>query len=375
MRKGYFYPLFVLCGIIIFLLVPFLLDPAFSSSSSIKNVTEKQPKTDKQLPISHEVVKTLQSRTTPLKAAIMVSPKVAANDDKSFIQGVIRGAERAAKEASMELTVPTPKEGQDETAFITSIAESGVEVVIALSFVNFQALLDVAEKHPNVKFMVIDGVVPPFYPNVKSIIFREHEGSFLVGVIAALKSSTGKIGFVGGRDGAIVRNFAWGFKQGARHVNPKIVVFEDTIGNGPDAWDNPAKAEELAELQYNKGADVIFAAAGGSSVGVLKASADKKGRYSIGVDINQNALYPGHVLTSMLKKVDAAVYSGLINLAHGTWDSTTLNVGLKDDALSYVIDENNKDLFNPAMIAVVENARQQIIAGTIDVKMYAPYQK
>lgn len=307
-----------------------------------------------------------------LKVAIMLSPNVKAEDDKSFIQAVSRGAERAAEETAIALSTVTQGEGQDETTFITSVAESGVDVIIAVSFVNVQPVLNVADKHPDVKFMVIDSVVPPFYPNVKSIIFREHEGSFLVGMMAALKSKTGKIGFIGGRDVTLIRNFGYGYQQGAQLVNPKIEVFEDMVGDGPEAWDNPKKAEELAEAQYKKGADVIFAAAGASGIGVLKASSLAPNRYSIGVDSNQNGLFPGHVLTSMIKKVDIAVYSGILGITKGTWDAGILNLGLKENAIGYAVDEHNQNLLESGMIATVENARQQIIDGTLDVKMYTP---
>ncbi|MBM3618407.1 MAG: BMP family ABC transporter substrate-binding protein, partial [Alphaproteobacteria bacterium] len=161
-------------------------------------------------------------------------------------------------------------------------------------------------------------------------------------------------------------------KQGAQLVNPKVEIFEDMVGTGPDAWDNPTKAQELAEAQYKKGADVIFAAAGASGIGVLKASSLAPNRYSIGVDSNQNGLFPGHVLTSMIKKVDVAVYSGLLGVAKGSWDAGILNLGLKENAVSYAVDEHNEPLLEPGMVAKVENARQQIIDGTLEVKMYTP---
>lgn len=312
------------------------------------------------------------AKTAPLKAAIMLSPNVPDVDDKSFIQAVTRGAERAARDGNIELFSVAPEEGMDERAFITSVAESGVDAVIAISFVNVQPLLEVAEAHPDVKFMIIDNVVPPFYPNAKSIIFREHEGSFLVGMIAALKSSTGKIGFIGGRDVTLIRNFAEGYKQGARHINPRIEILEDMVGDGPAAWNDTKKAGELAESQYGKGADVIFAAAGASGLGVLEASSKADGRYSIGVDSNQNGLYPGHVLTSMLKKVDVAVYTGLMGITKGTWDAGIMNLGLREGAVAYALDEHNQDLLDSNILGAVDSARQQIIDGTLEVKMYSP---
>lgn len=308
-----------------------------------------------------------------LDVAIVLSPNISIIDDKSFIHAVQKGVERAAKEnGNMKVRTELQDPTQDEYAFVNSVAGSGVDIIVAVSFVNVSTLLSVSEKHPNVKFMIIDGVAPPFYPNVKSIIFREHEGSFLVGMLAALKSKSGKIGFVGGRDVPLIRNFAWGYRQGAEYVNPSIQISEVMVGNGPEAWDSPDKAESLANAQYKLGADVIFAAAGASGLGVLKAASEKPGRYAIGVDSNQNGLYPGHVLTSMIKHVDTAVYNALLDVAKGNWNPGIENLGLKEYAVNYVVDENNRPLLDEAMLNVVESARQQIISGSLQVKMYSP---
>lgn len=324
------------------------------------------------LPLVWSTQAAAQQAKKPLDVAIVLSPNISIIDDKSFIYAVQKGVERAAKESGMKVRTELQGPSQDEFEFVNSVAGSGADIIVAVSFVNVSTLLSVSEKHPKVKFMIIDGVAPPFYPNVKSIIFREHEGSFLVGMLAALKSKSGKIGFVGGRDVPLIRNFAWGYRQGAQYVNPNVQISEVMVGDGPEAWDNPEKAESLANAQYKLGADVIFAAAGASGLGVLKAASEKDGRYAIGVDSNQNGLYPGHVLTSMVKHVDVAVYNALLDVAKGNWSPGILNLGLRESAVDYVIDENNKPLLDDAMLAVVEGARQQIINGSLEVKMYSP---
>lgn len=315
----------------------------------------------------------LAAENKPIRAALAYS-SIAVLDDKSFVTAVDKGAEKAAKEFGVKLETCVQKENETDRDFIASVAQKDVDVVIAVSFVNVEPLLEAAEEYKNVKFIIIDGVVPPLFNNAKSVIFREHEGSFLVGMIAALKSQTGTIGFVGGRDIPLIRNFASGYRQGAKHVNPKIQIIENMIGTTVQAWDQPVKAEEIALKQISDGADVIFAAAGASGAGVLKAAADKD-KFGIGVDSNQNALYPGHVLTSMVKKVDVAVYQALKDLSEGNWDPGIRNLGLKEDAIDYAVDVNNKDLLDPALINMVETARNQIKRGVLEVKIYSPEPK
>jgi basic membrane protein A len=307
-----------------------------------------------------------------LKAAIVFNRNVKQIDDKSFITAVKNGAERATKDLGIPLEIYMQDSDQDDMEFLSDVADKGVDIVIGMSFVDTSPLLDMAEKYPDVKFMVIDGVVPPLFTNAKSIIFREHEGSFLVGMIAALKSKSGKIGFIGGRDLPLIHNFAGGYAQGARYVNPQIEIVEEMIGTDFDAWDKPEKATELAKKQYESGVDVIFAAAGASGLGVLKEASKHKDAYAIGVDSNQNGLYPGHVLTSMIKRIDVAIFEALKEAKNDKWDPGIINLGLKENGLDYAVDKHNEKLLNEAMLNVVENARQQIIDGSIVVNMYNP---
>lgn len=321
---------------------------------------------------SHAMAEVKPQAKPDIKAAIVFNRNVGEIDDKSFVTAVTHGADRATKELGIPLKLYMQKKDQDDVEFLSDIAKDGVNVIIGMSFIDTSPLLDMAENYPHVKFIVVDGVVPPLYTNAKSIIFREHEGSFLVGMIAALKSKTGKIGFIGGRDLSLIHNFASGFTQGARHINPHIEVVKEMIGSGTDAWENPERAYQMANAQFDKGVDIIFAAAGASGLGVLKAASERKGVYAIGVDSNQNHLYPGHVLTSMIKNIDVAIYEALKDAQKGNWEAGVLNLGLKEGGLDIAVDKYNRHLLDDAMLSMVETAKQQIIDGTIVIQMYNP---
>jgi basic membrane protein A len=206
-------------------------------------------------------------------------------------------------------------------------------------------------------------------PNVQSILFKEHEGSFLVGLLAAMASKSGKVGFVGGMDIPLIRKFACGYVQGAKHANPNIEVIQNMTGTTPAAWGDPAKGGEIAASQIDRGADVIYAAAGFTGTGVLQMAADK-GKLGIGVDSNQNGLHPGKVLTSMLKRVDNATYATFKAAKDGTWKSGVSVLGLAEDGVGYAMDENNKNLITPEMKSAVDKAAADIKSGAIKVHDY-----
>jgi basic membrane protein A len=220
----------------------------------------------------------------------------------------------------------------------------------------------VAKDFPKLQFAIIDSVVN--LPNVQSITFKEHEGSFLVGIMAAMASKSGKVGFVGGMDIPLIRRFQCGFEQGAKYANPKIQTSANMTGTTPTAWNDPARGSELAKAQFAGGVDVIFAAAGGTGLGVYQAAKDA-GRLAIGVDSNQNHLQPGTMLTSMVKRVDVAVYNAFKRVTPGV---TAL--GLKEGGVDIAMDEFNAKLVPPAMKARVDAARADIIAGKIQVIDY-----
>ena len=287
--------------------------------------------------------------------------------DKSFNEAAYRGAERFKQETGIayrefEVTSETQREQAQR-----NMARRGAQIVVGVGFAQASAIEKVAREFPATKFVIIDGVVD--LPNVQSIVFKEHEGSFLVGMAAAMASRTGKIGFVGGMDIPLIRKFALGYEEGARHVNPKIEVFQNMTGTTPAAWNDPARGGELARSQFDRGADVVYAAAGATGLGVLQAAKDK-GKFAIGVDSNQNHLYPGTVLTSMVKRVDLAVYDALTSARDGTWKPGRRARGLAEDGVGYALDQYNRSILTPEMARRLDRARADIIAGTIKVTDY-----
>jgi basic membrane protein A len=287
--------------------------------------------------------------------------------DKSFNEAAYNGAERFKGETGIEyLEFEVTNESQRDQV-LRRMATRGASVVVAVGFSYATPLETIAPEFPDTEFVIIDAVVEQ--PNVQSVVFKEHEGSFLVGMAAALASKTGKVGFVGGMDIPLIRNFAHGYEQGVKHVNADAEVFVNMTGTTPAAWNDPAKGAELAQSQFDRGADVVYAAAGGTGLGVLQAAADK-GMLSIGVDSNQNYLHPGSVLTSMLKRVDVAVYNAFKSAQDGTWKPGTNNLGLAEDGVGYALDEHNAALITDDMKAKLEDAKAKIIAGELKVTDY-----
>lgn len=293
------------------------------------------------------------------------------DSDRAFVDAARIGAERAHQELGINFVEYRMHAGQDVTSQIKKAADSGASPIIAVGFQNVMPVLNLAERYPNTHFTVVDGLVPPLFPNVQSVIFKDHEGAFLVGIIAAYHTKTNRIGFVGGMDVPIIRNFAMGFVQGVRYANPKVKVDVEMIGSTTKAWSSPGLAKKIALKQYEAGADVIFAAAGGSGVGVLEA-AKETDNFAIGVDINQNGLYPGHVLTSLIKRVDYAVYNALQTAMNDQWSPGIKYLGLKENALDYAVDEYNRHLMNEELIDKVATAKERITNGLITVEMYSP---
>lgn len=285
--------------------------------------------------------------------------------DKSFNEAAFNGATRWAKETGgtfKELEMQS--EAQREQA-LRRLAESGANPVIMTGFAFSDVLNTVAPDFPDTKFAIIDMVVEQ--PNVKSVVFNEHEGSYLVGMMAAMASKTGTVGFIGGMDVPLIRKFGCGYAQGVLAVKPDAKLIINFTGTTPAAWNDPIKGAELTKGQKAQGADVVYAAAGGTGVGVLQAAADE-GILSIGVDSNQNYLHPGSVLTSMVKMVDNAVYDAF---KEGAALTTGVHVmGLANDGVAYAMDEHNAALVTDEMKAKVEEASAKIKAGEIKVHDY-----
>jgi len=282
--------------------------------------------------------------------------------DKSFNEAAYRGMERWKKETGKNyLEFEIANEAQREQA-MRRMAERGASPIIGVGFSQASSIEKVAKDFPKLQFAIIDMVVP--LPNVQSVVFKEQEGSFLVGTMAALASKSGKVGFVGGMDIPLIRKFQCGYEQGAKYANPKVETFANMTGTTGAAWSDPGRGGELAKAQFAKGADVVFAAAGGTGVGVYQAAKDG-GKLAIGVDSNQNHLQPGTMLTSMLKRVDVAVY----NVSMGSKPGVTV-LGLKEGGVDVAMDEYNAKLVSADMKTKVEAAKADIIAGKIKVADY-----
>ncbi|WP_298365227.1 BMP family ABC transporter substrate-binding protein [Azospirillum sp.] len=289
--------------------------------------------------------------------------------DKSFNEAAYNGAERFKKETGtayreFEIT----NEGQREQAMRT-LVRRGASVIVAVGFSQTAAVEKVAKESPNTKFCLIDDKLDA--PNVQSVTFKEHEGSFLVGMAAALVSKSGKVGFIGGMDIPLIRNFLTGYEQGVKHVAASDEVFTNMTGTTPAAWNDPTRGAELAKSQFGRGADVVFAAAGATGLGVLQAAADS-GKLGIGVDSNQNHVHPGKVLTSMVKRVDVVVYDCMKTAKDGSWKPGHRVVGLKEDGVGYALDASNRPLISADIEKKLEEAKAQIIGGTLAVKPYQP---
>jgi basic membrane protein A len=287
--------------------------------------------------------------------------------DRSFNQSASIGAERFKRETGIAFREFEITNAVQPEQIMTQLARRGATIIVAVGFPQASAVEKVAREFPDVKFTIIDGTVD--LPNVQSVNYREQESSFLCGMLAAMASKTGKIGFVGGMDIPLIRKFALGYRAGAQYVNPDIEVFENMTGTTPAAWADPTKGAELARSQFGRGADVVFQASGGSGIGVMQAARDE-GKLSIGSDSNQNYLHPGSVLTCAIKRVDVAVYRAFMDAKNGTWKAGTLRLGLAEDGLGWALDEYNRALISPEMERRVEAARADIVSGKLKVPEY-----
>ena len=287
--------------------------------------------------------------------------------DKSFNEAAYTGAEQFKEETGVEYReFEIQNDAQREQALRRFIRDGNNPIVMA-GFSWAAVLESVAAENPETDFAIIDAVVD--LPNVRSIVFKEQEGSYLVGVLAALASETDTVGFVGGMDIPLIRRFACGYVGGVKATTEDATVIEAMTGTTPEAWNDPVRGAEITRSQISQGADVIYHAAGGTGVGVLQAAADE-GVYGIGVDSNQNMLHPGSVLTSMVKRVDLAVYEAFMDAMNGEFDYGVVTLGLAEDGVAYAVDENNEELITDEMKAAVEEAKAAIIAGEIEVHDY-----
>ncbi|WP_237153361.1 BMP family lipoprotein [Oryzibacter oryziterrae] len=287
--------------------------------------------------------------------------------DKSFNEAAFNGAEKFKADTGIAYRDFEPKDDTQGEQALRNFASKGYNPVVAMSFAWTSAVEKVSAEFPDTKFVIVDSVVEK--PNVRSVVFKEEEGSYLVGVAAGLASKTGKVGFVGGMDIPLIRKFECGYEQGARAANAKIEVFQNMTGTTGAAWNDPVRGGELTKSQIDQGADVIYAAAGATGIGVLQTAADQ-GKLSIGVDSNQNYLHPGSVLTSMVKHVDLAVYNAFTDVKDDKFSTGLQVLGVKEGGVDWALDDNNKPLITADIQAAVEKAKTDIAAGTVKVHDY-----
>lgn len=303
---------------------------------------------------------------------------IGGKNDRSFNAAAWEGVKRANQDLDIVLRDVEPGNPTSIEPAMRAFAEKNFDLIIGIGFAQGPIMERVARDYPNIKFAIVDGVIvdkdgKPL-PNVASLVFREHEGSYLVGMIAAQKSKTGVLGFVGGMDIPLIHRFETGYEEGARSVNPNVRVVDNYVGVTDSAWNNPGKGKELALNQIDQGADVIFTAAGNSGLGAFDAveqygrnSNGEANKFVIGVDSNQNGQRPGFVLTSMVKRVDNAVYDVVKEVTENKFEGGFHAFGLDKDGVAYAMDENNKSLISQDVINRVEEAKKKIVAGEIKV--------
>jgi basic membrane protein A len=287
--------------------------------------------------------------------------------DKSFNQSAFEGAERFKKETGIKYIEAQASSDTQAEQVLRGLARKKLDLIAAVGFSQTQAVQKVAQEFPNVRFVLIDAVAKG--ANVNSILFKEEEGSYLAGVAGAIASKSKKIGFVGGMDIPLIRTFACGYSQGAKATIPKIEVMQNMVGTTSAAWNDPAKGGELARAQFDRGVDVVFAVAGGSGMGTLQ-TAKEKGKLAIGVDSNQNYLHPGTMLTSMVKRVDLAIYDSFTQMKNNAWKAGVTYKGLKEGGVDWALDKDNRAVVTPEIEKRVNEAKANIISGKVKVVDY-----
>ena len=301
----------------------------------------------------------------PLKVGLVLDK--GGKDDKSFNSAAFAGANKAKSELGIQLKYVEATDDAAIENLTRAFAQKEYDLIIGVGFAQAEAIGKVAKQYPQKKFAIVDAKVDG--NNVRSLLFAEHEGSYLVGAIAALTSKTQTVGFVGGMDVPLIRRFQMGYEAGAKKINPKIKVITNFVGVTPDAWNNPAKAKELALAQYSGNADVIYGAAGASNNGLFDAAEEKK-KFAIGVDSNQNWVKPGLILTSMLKRVDVAVFDAIKSATDGKFKGGVADFGLKNKGIDYAVDEFNDKILTQEARNKADELKKQIMSGKLVVPDY-----
>ena len=300
--------------------------------------------------------------TAPAALKVGLIYDVTGRGDLSFCDAAYAGAKKAENEWGFKLTEVTPSQSTDTELTLRRLAKLKYDLIIGVGFLFQEPMKRVAADFPDVKFALIDAIIEQ--PNVASLTYRAHEGTYLAGVMAALKTETKQIGFIGGMKVPLVEAFEIGFDAGIKAANPDVELVTDYVGVTPQAFNDPAKAKELALAQYNRGVDIILAAAGASGLGVLEA-AKAKGKLIIWVDSNGNHLAPGLVLTSVIKGVEMSVYETIKRVQEGSFSGGLKDYGLKKGGVEYIVDDVNRELLSDEILRQVEAFKAKIIAGDI----------
>lgn len=291
--------------------------------------------------------------------------------DKSFGESAYRGFERFKKDFDNPYRYHQVSTKAQAELAIRKLAGLS-DIVFVISYNYLTPLKNVAPEFPDTNFVIIDEILD--MPNVKCLTFKEHEGAFIAGALAALYTQTDKIGFIGGMDVPLIRKFEYAYIEGAKHIKPQIKIFKNTVGSTDFAWRDPARGNELAQSQIDRGADVIFAAAGGTGIGVYQAAADH-GVYAIGVDSNQNYIQPGHMLTSIIKSLDTIIYNILVETRNDKFKATTTKLGLLEGGIDYTIDQYNQPLLSKEEKMILNSAKENIMNAKIYVPNYIEINK
>jgi basic membrane protein A and related proteins len=334
------------------------------------------------LTLVHGALLFVQPASAPVLEAAGTGPTVGVvfdmggRGDKSFNDGAFLGADSAGKHLDARVQFIEPGDGSDREAGLRLLASERRGLVLGVGFIFSDDLTSLAQEYPDVNFAGVDfalasdakgNIIPP-PPNVAALKFREEEGAFLVGAMAALVGGSKKVGFLGGMDIPLIHKFEAGYKAGVKHVCPDCTVIAQYAGVTPEAFRNPSKGKELALSQYQQGVNVIFHASGSTGLGMFEAArAMGKGHYGIGVDADQYAEAPGFVLTSMVKGVSTSVYDTIRRVKDGTFKGGIYSYGLKEKGVGYIYDAHNKTLIPDSVHTRLLQLEQDIVDGKIKV--------
>lgn len=314
------------------------------------------------------------TETSDVKVALAFD--VGGLGDQSFNDAAKRGLDQAVadgliSEENTDYLEPNAT-GSNRDANVENLAEQGYDLVVAVGFAFSPGIDEIAPEYPETNFLVIDGFAAEA-PNVQNANFKEHEGSYLVGAAAAMKSEAGTIGFLGGQQGTgLIERFQAGYEAGAQEINPDIEILVEYIGDSTAAFNDPTKGEALSQKMYDNGADVVYHAAGASGAGLFKAAVEA-GKLAIGVDSDQSLTASPEqqelILTSMLKRVDTAVYNAIDQVVNDSWQSGFVVLGLAEEGVDYAVNEynDNEDLLSEEIQTKLDELKQGIIDGEITV--------